>query len=187
MADKKTETNIEREYVIPLRKEWQKVPRYKRANKAVKAIKEFLVRHMKVYDRDLNKVRVDKYLNSEIWFRGIKHPPARIKVKAVKDSEGIVRVELVEMRDNIKYRKAKVDKRDNAVEAPKKAKAETKKQENSKEDESGVDEKVQEDEKKEAVKEATQEREKAQAKKEKHAVKQDAHKPKRPIRQAMQK
>jgi len=43
----------EREYVIPLRVEWRKVPKYQRAAKAIKAIKEFLVRHMKIYDRDL--------------------------------------------------------------------------------------------------------------------------------------
>ncbi len=54
---KKPETKIEkieREYIIPLRIKWKKVPRYKRANKAIKAIKEFLVRHMKIRNKDLN-------------------------------------------------------------------------------------------------------------------------------------
>jgi large subunit ribosomal protein L31e len=71
---------IEREYTIPLRHRWKIVPTYKRANKAVKAIKEFLVRHMKIRDRDLDKIKVDKYLNEAIWARGIKHPPSKIKV-----------------------------------------------------------------------------------------------------------
>ena len=56
MADKKIITEkLEREYVIPLRVQWKKVPRYKRAAKATKAIKEFLAKHMKVKDRDINK------------------------------------------------------------------------------------------------------------------------------------
>ena len=80
---------LEREYVIPLRREWLKVPEYKRANKAVKAIKEFLVRHMKVYDRDLRKVKIDILLNNELRFRGMRKPPARIKVKAKKKDNGI--------------------------------------------------------------------------------------------------
>ena len=41
----KTE-KIEREYIIPLRRRWKIVPRYKRTKKAVKAVKEFLVRNM---------------------------------------------------------------------------------------------------------------------------------------------
>lgn len=115
MADKKTDSksdNIEREYVIPLRPEWRKVARYKRTNKAVKAIKEFLVRHMKIRDRDLNKVRVDKFLNEELWRRGIKKPPTKVKVKAVKDSDGIVRAELVEVPNDIKFKKERISKRD---------------------------------------------------------------------------
>jgi len=114
MADKKTETKtdrIEREYVIPLRPEWRKVARYKRANKAVKAIKEFLVRHMKIRDGDLNKVKVDKLLNEAVWSRGIKHPATKIKVRAVKE-DGIVRAELAELTNDLKFKKARLEKRD---------------------------------------------------------------------------
>src|SRR3989338_11580624 len=95
-ADKKDEKiMLEREYIIPLRREWLKVPRYKRASKAIKAIKQFLARHMKVEDRDVRKVKLDKFLNEEIWFRGIKKPPAKIKVKVRKYSDR-VEVELAE-------------------------------------------------------------------------------------------
>ena len=93
MDKEKNDNKIEREYIIPLRREWSKVPRYKKANRAIKAIKKFLARHMKIRDRDLDKIKIDKYLNEEIWFRGIRKPPHKIKVKAVKDGE-IVRVEL---------------------------------------------------------------------------------------------
>jgi len=87
----KTE-KLEREYVIPLRKEWRKVPRYRRTSKAVKAIKEFLVRHMKIRDRDLDKIKLDRFLNEDLWTRGIRNPPNKIAVKVVKEGE-IVRAE----------------------------------------------------------------------------------------------
>ena len=109
MANKETKPEkIEKEYVIPLRKEWKKVPRYKRANKAIKAIKEFLVKHMKIRDRDLKKIKVDKYLNEAIWFRGIKNPPIKIKVKARKEGDNII-AELSDMPEKLKFKKLRED------------------------------------------------------------------------------
>ena len=86
MADKKPEPKqlLVREYIVPLRKGWLKVPKYKRANKAVKTLKEFLLKHMKVYDNDLRKIKLDPILNNEIRFRGMRKPPARIRVRAIK-------------------------------------------------------------------------------------------------------
>ena len=107
----KTSTKLEREYIIPLREKWIRVPRYKRANKAIRIIKEFLVRHMKIRDRDLNKVKVDRFLNEVIWARGIKHPPFKIKVKAIKEGE-IVKAELVEIPEKIKNKKLREEKRE---------------------------------------------------------------------------
>jgi large subunit ribosomal protein L31e len=98
---------LEREYVIPLRGEWNKVVGYKRARRAVIAVKEFIAKHMKVVDRDVDKVRVDIYLNNEIWYRGGRNAPNKIKVKAIKDSEGIVRVTLVEVPEIIKFAQAR--------------------------------------------------------------------------------
>ncbi len=100
----------QREYVIPLRKEWMKVPRYKRTSKSVKAIKEFVAKHMKVPERDLNKVKLDVYLNNELWFRGMKKPPAKVKVLAKKDGE-IVRVEMAEVPEMVKFLKARHERR----------------------------------------------------------------------------
>lgn len=111
MAEAKKESTIEREYTIPLRKKIRVVPRYKKTNKAVKSIKEFLARHMKVYDRDLNKIKIDKYLNEYLWFRGIRNPPHKVKVKAIKDGD-IVRVELAEMTRNLKFKKMREEKRE---------------------------------------------------------------------------
>ena len=118
--DKENKNNeFEREYTIPLRREWSKVAKYKRAKKAGKAVKEFLARHMKVYDRDLDKIKIDRYVNEELWFRGIKKPPIRIKVRARKDSKGIVHVELADMPEKLKYKKAKEEKRDKKAETTK--------------------------------------------------------------------
>lgn len=127
---------IEREYIVPLRREWLKVPKYKRANKAAKALKQFMVRHMKVYDRDLRKIKLDIDLNNEIRFRGIKKPLAKVKVKAIKYSTGIVRVALVDIPEGIKFKrlreekkKLKLDKKAKEKDEEKKAKEEPKSEE----------------------------------------------------------
>jgi large subunit ribosomal protein L31e len=193
MADKKTETNkLEREYVIPLRNKWKRVPRYKRANKAIKAIKEFLVRHMKIRDRDLKKIKIDKYLNEEVWFKGIKKPPARIKVKASKDEKGEVKVELSEMHEKLKFKKAREEKREQK--ATEMAEGKVKEAEKEKTDaEKPVDKKEEETkkeeakEKKSAVVEAGQKMAKESAKKTKHEVGGKTKEPKHQIRKALNK
>jgi len=123
MAKKPVEPKIiiEREYIVPLRHGWLKVPEYKRGNKAVKTLKEFIARHMKVYDRDLRKIKVDIILNNEIRFRGMKKPPAKIKVKVKKFDDGIVRVELVDIPAHIKFERLR-EKKKAELEKKKKAK-----------------------------------------------------------------
>ena len=110
--EKKSEPKIilEREYIVPLRRGFQKVPEYKRANKAVKTLKEFMVRHMKIYDRDLRKIKVDIILNNEIRYRGMRNPLAKIKVKAIKYDNDIVKVELVNIPDHIKFARLREEK-----------------------------------------------------------------------------
>ncbi|MFC1753718.1 50S ribosomal protein L31e [Thermoproteota archaeon] len=80
---------LERTYIIPLRREWLKTPRHKRAKKAVKAVKEFIEKHMKS-----DNVKVGGHLNLKIWERGIKNPPHKVKVTAIKEDDGMVKVEL---------------------------------------------------------------------------------------------
>jgi large subunit ribosomal protein L31e len=124
---KKTETKtekVEREYIIPLRAKYQHVPRYRKTPKAIKTVKEFLARHMKVRDRDLNKIKLDKFVNEALWSRGIKNPLHKIKVKATKEGD-IVRVELVDFSKKLKAKKAREDKISKAAEeVSKKKKAE---------------------------------------------------------------
>ncbi len=83
---------LERTYTIPLRKEWLKSVKYKRAKKAVRAIREFLMRHMKV--ELMENIKLGKYLNLELWKHSIKRPPSRVKVNVTKDDKGVVRAEL---------------------------------------------------------------------------------------------
>ncbi len=166
---------IEREYVIPLRKKTKVVPRYKKVNKAIKTVKEFLVRHMKIRDRDLNKIKIDKYLNEVLWLRGIKKPPIKIKVKAIKEGN-IVRAELSEMPEKLKFKKLREEKRERkAKEIFEKKKSMMEKAKESmqkpKEEKQTEEEKVEEKEKKSAVVEAGEKLEKEAARKTKLATK----------------
>jgi len=118
MAKSKTKQsenkNIEREYVIPLREGFRKKAIYKKTPAAVKTIKSFLVRHMKIRDRDLKKIKVNKYLNEYLWFRGIKKPPAKVKVRAVKEEAGTenekVRVYLKELPEKLNFKQKRENK-----------------------------------------------------------------------------
>lgn len=161
----KTEKNLEREYTIPLRSKYKHVARYKKTPKAVKSIKEFLVKHMKVYDRDLRKIKIDKLLNEALWFRGIKKPPHKIKVKATKDVNGIVLVELADLTGKLKFKKLREDKKLlDALESTKKQK--TAEDVAKKQTEAEVPEKTEEEKKEEEKVEAekkTTEKEKVAA------------------------
>ena len=156
MAKAKSEA-IEREYVIPLRKAFLKVPRYKRTQKAVRAIKLYIAKHMKVPDRDTSKVKLDVYFNNQLWFRGKRHPPAKIKVKARKEGDNII-VDFAEVPQHIVFLKKKQEKFHK--------KQEKKKEEPEKE--APKEEKTEEEQK--------EEKEKAQSAAEQHAkeAKQDA-------------
>jgi len=198
MAETKTQTKTEtpkkavneRIYVIPLMKEWNKVPRYKRAKKSMRAIREFVAKHMKVYDRDLNKIKIDRFLNEEVWFRGIKHPPKKIKVKAIKDSTGIVRVELVDFKEKLKFKKAREERGSKSAEEKKKAKEAKKAPKEEKEEENKgqtQEERKEEVEKEKAIEEAGIKGTELEHKQHKYQAKEDFKQPKHQRRQALQK
>jgi len=97
---------IERIYNIPLRREYQKAPMYRRAKKAVIALREFVVKNMKSDD-----VLIGPKLNLKIWERGITNPPHHVKVTAIKDDKGQVRVELFGFEFKPKEKKEKKEKK----------------------------------------------------------------------------
>jgi len=72
----------EREYNVPLRHDWLKVPRWRRSKRAVDALRVFVVKHTKMDD-----VRISRWVNETIWAKGAKTPPHHILVKVKKVSE----------------------------------------------------------------------------------------------------
>jgi large subunit ribosomal protein L31e len=84
--------DMERIMVIPLRKTKQ-APRTKRAARAIKEVRAYVMRHMKVEEKN---VWIDASLNERIWQNGIRNPPSKVTVKAVKFDDGLVEVSLAE-------------------------------------------------------------------------------------------
>lgn len=98
-----SKTVLERVYSIPLRRETLKVPPFKKANKAVKTVQQFISKHMKS-----ENVVIGKYLNLKIWHHGAKNPPHHVKVNAAKDDKGRVFVELADApKEKIKVEEKK--------------------------------------------------------------------------------
>ncbi|MBI2666237.1 60S ribosomal protein L31 [Candidatus Woesearchaeota archaeon] len=100
MTTTKTPFVGERTYTVPLRKEYQKAPIYKRTKKAVAALRQFLQKHMKS-----EEVKLGKKLNEALWQRGITNPPHKVKVTATKNEKGEVFAELFGVQDKPKREK----------------------------------------------------------------------------------
>lgn len=97
---------LERKYIIPLRKQFSKVQKYKRGYKAIKSVREFLMQHMKVDD-----VRIGKELNQEILKHGHENPPSKVEVRAIKieekDNKPYVKVNLINVKIEVEVEKKK--------------------------------------------------------------------------------
>jgi len=90
----------ERFYTIPLKKAWLST-RKKRAPRAARIVKSFMLKHMKVRteaegEEEAERVVIDNEVNEKLWSRGIEKPPRKIRVRVVKDKEGVVTVLLAE-------------------------------------------------------------------------------------------
>jgi large subunit ribosomal protein L31e len=90
----------ERFYTIPLSKVWIS-PRKKRAPKAARIVRAFVMKHMKVRteaegEEEPERLVIDNEVNEKLWSRGIEKPPRKIRVRVVKDKEGVVTVLLAE-------------------------------------------------------------------------------------------
>lgn len=82
----------ERIYTVPLSRAWIR-PRTKRAPRAIRLLKAFIKRHMKV---DEESIIISNEVNEKIWGRGIQKPPRKVRVKITKNKEGIITVQLAE-------------------------------------------------------------------------------------------
>lgn len=81
----------ERIYTVPLRKAYWTGSRLRRANRAVRILQKFVERHMKP-----EELLIQPEVNEHIWSRGIEKPPRRIRIRATKNDENLVRVYLAE-------------------------------------------------------------------------------------------
>lgn len=84
------EQEEERILIVPLRA-MRAASRTDRAPRAVKAVREYVKRHMKP-----DRIFIDDILNEALWARGREHPPSRIRVKAIKFEDGSAVVSLPE-------------------------------------------------------------------------------------------
>ena len=69
--------DTERVYTIPLGVV-KHVPIYRRSNRAMTEVRNYLARHMKV---PAEEVKIDPGINEVIWARGDMKPPSRIRVR----------------------------------------------------------------------------------------------------------
>jgi len=63
----------------------------RRAKRAINMIREFARHHMKI-----ENVKIDEELSHQIWKRGIRRPPRKIRVRMTKTDEGFVLISLYE-------------------------------------------------------------------------------------------
>jgi|TARA_Y100000310_G_scaffold341807_2_gene442234 large subunit ribosomal protein L31e len=173
MAKKETAPKnvLERVYNVPLRREYLKAPNWRRTPKAVRALRQFISKHMKSED-----ILIGKYANLELWKHGIKNPPHHIKVNAVKNDKGVVKVELVDLSGKAKRELEKVkvaDKKKEDIEKQKEAEEKAKKDAEKKKSEEAK-----------AAEDSKKQEEKAKQKEEIKDLKKEL--PKQPPKQAPQ-
>ena len=81
----------ERIYTVPLRKAYWIGSRLHRANRTVRILREFVERHMKP-----EELLIQPEVNEKIWARGIQKPPRRLRIRATKNADNLVRIYLAE-------------------------------------------------------------------------------------------
>ena len=95
MAEKETDIELERIYVVPLRRT-KLGSRSQFAPRAVKQVRRYLTKHMKV---ETDNVWIDDSLNHMLWSRGKFNIPSKIRIRAVKFEDGIVEATLPEISE----------------------------------------------------------------------------------------
>ena len=93
MAEKDSAKELERIYVVPLRR--AKIgPTSRAAPRAIDDVRHFLMKHMKVEQKN---VWIDDSLNKKLWEHGKFWVPSKIKIRAVKFEDGVVEATLPEL------------------------------------------------------------------------------------------
>lgn len=103
-AEEEEEIVEERIYTVPLGKAWI-MPPNKRTPRAMRMLRSFMVKHMKLEARKEGEVEegeepkqliISNEVNVKMWERGVEKPPRKIRVRAAKDKDGNVTVYLAE-------------------------------------------------------------------------------------------
>ena len=82
----------ERVVTVPLR-DVNKVPKHERAGKAMAIVRDHLAQHFNV---EGDAVRLDPSINEDVWERGQKKPPSKLRVRAARfeeEGESVVEAE----------------------------------------------------------------------------------------------
>ncbi len=98
---------MERVYTVPLRRAYNAAHKY-RARAAMKALRAFIARHMKVEE---GNVKIHESVNHAVWKRGARKPPRRLKVVAVREGD-VVWVYTPEARKEQEVKRAEVEKKE---------------------------------------------------------------------------
>jgi len=85
-----------RTYTIPLRREFLKVPKWRRTKRAMSEVRSYLIKHTKNED-----VKISRWINEYIWKDGGKNPAGRVRVN-VKLEKDVVSAELVDLTPKAK-------------------------------------------------------------------------------------
>ena len=92
----------ERFFTIPLSKAWI-APLKKRTPRAIKIIRNFIERHMKLKTHEIiedeeetRRLVISNEVNNRVWRRSIEKPPRRVRVRAVRYKNGNITVFLAE-------------------------------------------------------------------------------------------
>ncbi len=80
----------EQVYTVPLR-DARNAPRKDRAARAIGIVKGYMERHL-----DARRVKITSDLNERIWSNGSEKPPSKVRVRATKNTEGVVEVSSLE-------------------------------------------------------------------------------------------
>ncbi len=73
-----------RTYIIPLRREFLKVPRWRKSKRAIDALQAYILRHTKV-----ENIKLSNLVNQEVWKHGGKNPPSKVKVEVTIENKKV--------------------------------------------------------------------------------------------------
>ncbi len=97
---------FDRTYNVPLGRAWI-YPKQRRSKRAVKLLREFAIRHGKS-----EQVKISEEVSEQIWENGIRNPPRKIKIRLVKDKDGLVTVNTL---DSAKTEVKEVETKDEQI------------------------------------------------------------------------